>query len=195
METKNKKKVLIIVAHPDDEVIWMGGTLLSNKDWDVTILSLCRKDDKDRAPRFRKACQILKAKGYMSDLEDEKLEDLPEHEIEKRILKLAGKNYDYVFTHGKNGEYGHKRHKEVYHAVNSMIKKGLLKCRKIFFFSYKKKGKYCYPDKNSDTFINLKNSSYSRKKDLIKEIYGFDKGGFEEVCCRKIETFKTKEII
>ena len=59
-----RKKVLVAVAHPDDETIWMGNMLLKNMDnWDTTIISLCRKDDPDRAPKFGKVCEIYKAKG------------------------------------------------------------------------------------------------------------------------------------
>jgi len=186
--------VLVIVAHPDDETIWMGGTILLNKDWDIKIISLCRKNDADRAPKFSRVCQLLKAKGCMSDLEDEKHNDISEEEIITRINQFAEREYDYIFTHGKNGEYGHKRHVDVYKAVIRMLKEKQLICKKIFFFSYTRKGKYCYPDKNSDTFISLKNSSYSKKKNLIMEVYGFNKGGFEEICCRQTESFKSKNI-
>ena len=41
------KKANVIVAHPDDETIWMGGKIIHEKDFQWTILSLCRKDDLD----------------------------------------------------------------------------------------------------------------------------------------------------
>ena len=49
------KSVLIIVAHPDDETLWAGGTILSHPEWSVFVISLCRASDTDRAPKFNRA--------------------------------------------------------------------------------------------------------------------------------------------
>ncbi len=53
MDRLNSKKVAIIVAHPDDETLWAGGTILSHPAWECFIICLCRGSDADRAPRFR----------------------------------------------------------------------------------------------------------------------------------------------
>jgi len=188
----------VIVAHPDDETIWMGGTLLMHqKDWQTTIISLCRRDDKDRAPRFRKACKIYKAKCFISDLEDEELKDEKVEDVAERIKQFTddkiGKNFDFIFTHGKNGEYGHKRHIDVHNAVIKMLRERKLKCKKLFFFSYNEKTDACEPDKNADKFIYLKGLIFKRKKYLIKDIYGFKEESFEHKCSHNVESFKVKQ--
>src|SRR3989344_9368628 len=131
------KKALVIVAHPDDETIWMGGMILRNLNWDWTILSLCRKDDPDRAPKFERVCNEYGASCIISDLDDE--EDLKldiEDIVDKIESLLVDKEYNFIFTHGENGEYGHQRHLEVHKAVRRSIEKGLLKCEKLYFFDY-----------------------------------------------------------
>ena len=189
-----KEKILVIVAHPDDETIWMGNTLLKNSNkWNTTILSLCRRDDSDRAPKFAKICKIYNARGFMSDLEDEKLNKIPLEEAIRRIKKFSGK-YDRIFTHNKNGEYGHIRHKDVHKAVNRMLQDKLLSCKELVYFSYEKKGKYAYPKKNSDRFINFNKTFLKRKKQLIRDVYGFSKNSFEDICCRGAEAFDVKRL-
>jgi len=199
----NKKKVLVIVAHPDDETVWMGGTLIRNsvlnEKWDVTVISLCRKDDPDRAPKFQKVCEKLKARSFISDLEDEKLTPISTEEVIKRIQQFTEKNYDFIFTHGENGEYGHTRHIDVYRAVKEMLDKKLISCKKNFYFAYKMADSNrdvfdseCNVNPNADKFIKLNNFELLTKKDLIQNFYGFKKNSFEEKNCKNREAFIEK---
>ncbi len=194
-----KKEILMIVAHPDDETIWAGGVLLRTK-FNKTVICLCRKNDKDRYPKFKKVCKILGAKGYIFDLDDSEggnYKKISLNDIIKRIYKVTkGKNYDSVFTHGENGEYGHIRHIEVHNAVVEMMKRGLLTARKIFFFSYKKRKiffwEYAIYKSSADKLIKLNHNEISMKKNLITKVYGFKKGGFEEKSSGRIEALDIK---
>jgi len=192
-------KCLVIVAHPDDEMIWMGGYMIEwrKKGGDLEIICLCRANDSDRRPRFLKVCEALGADCSISDLDDEKLGDIEINEVINRIKEMKKREkYDYIFTHGENGEYGHKRHIDVHRAVDKMIKDGGLECKKVFFFAYEGKnepGEFCNIDRNANKFIKLPKSVYLKKIHLIKDIYGFNENSFEVKSSGNAEAFRVEE--
>lgn len=191
-----KKRALAIVAHPDDETIWMGGAILNLKNIDWTIFSLCRGNDQDRAPRFKKVCAYYNARSLISDLEDEGIMNVKESlsEIKKRIMAhLAGEKFTYIFTHGYNGEYGHKRHLGTHLAVKDLIKNKIMTCEKLFFFSYQLNSKKNIVNNNklSDFAIELNSKELTAKKNIIEKMYGFNKNSFESRSCLPKETFSS----
>ena len=101
------KTIAIIVAHPDDETLWAGGTILSNPGRQYYIVSLCRKNDADRAPKFQKVLGVLGAQGMIGDMDDgpEQM-PLPENDVRNAILQLLPeKHFDLIITHSIYGEY------------------------------------------------------------------------------------------
>jgi hypothetical protein len=115
-------------------------------------------------------------------------------DIINRILEITkDKKYDYLYTHGENGEYGHVRHIEVHKAINEMLKQKLISAKKVLFFSYVKTEKNSNINPNADKLIKLEKPYFEMKKKLIKEIYGFQEGSFEYESCRDAEAFDFKK--
>jgi LmbE family N-acetylglucosaminyl deacetylase len=63
MDKKKARSVAVIVAHPDDETLWAGGTILNHPAWKWFIVCLCRGCNKERSIRFYNALKALKSEG------------------------------------------------------------------------------------------------------------------------------------
>lgn len=194
MNNTVKLKVAIIVAHPDDEILWVGGTLLSHPNWDLFIVSLCRASDKDRAPKFYKSLELLNAKGILGNLDDgAKQRPLPESEIEKWILQLLPKShYDLIITHNPLGEYTkHLRHEEISKSIINLWNKGTISTDTLWVFAYEdnKKTYLPQPIKNADISLLLSEAIWVKKYEIITKIYGFDSESWEARTTPKSEAF------
>lgn len=197
-KTKIKKQhALVVVAHPDDETIWMGGFIFGNPEIDWTIISLCRSSDTDRAPKFKRVMKVLNARGIIEDLDDKnKLtinQTIPI--IKKIILKnFANKKFDLLFTHGVNGEYGHNRHKGVHLAIKELIKNEKLSVKHVLCFDYIKAGKNELPlmkaNNNAEVTFYLNNKEFEKKKKIVAEMYGYSNDGIDVNLCTNPEAFK-----
>ncbi len=189
------KQGLVIVAHPDDETIWMGGKLLRESGTRWTVLSLCRRDDMDRAPKFFRVCALLNAHGFMSDLEDEHPEEklMGLDEVEKRIEPVvADKKFDEVYTHGVNGEYGHNRHIEAHKKVLEMAGSGAIACNGLYTFDYVRKEKpfHAEPNPKAKIKFRLTRKEHDEKKRIVRDVYGFQENSFECISCSAVECFR-----
>jgi len=194
MNKINPKKVAVIVAHPDDETLWAGGTILSHPGWDFFIISLCRASDTNRAPRFFEALKILRAEGKIGDLDDNP-EQMPldENTVQEMILQLLPHKYfDLIITHSPNGEYTkHIRHEEVSKAVIKLWHSGKLSTNELWNFAYEDGGKKYYPKpmENASIYRVLKQRIGLRKYNIITDTYGFKKGSFEAETTPLTEAF------
>lgn len=194
MIEKKVKTVAIIVAHPDDETLWAGGTIMSNPSWKCFVVSLCRGKDTDRAPKFYKALKILNAEGTMGDLDDGP-EQMPLDEkiLEGTILKLLPpQHFNLVITHDPKGEYTkHLRHEETGKAVLSLWDSGEISTKELWTFAYEDGNKMYYPlaIQSASLYTTLTQPIWKKKYRLITETYGFKKNSWEAKTTPRAEAF------
>ena len=191
---QSSKSVAIIVAHPDDETLWAGGTILTHPRWNCFIISLCRKNDQDRAPKFYEVLKILGAKGNMGDLDDEpEQKPLTNEVVELAILNLLPQtHFDLIITHNPQGEYTkHLRHEEISRAAISLWNKGKINTKLLWVFAYEDGSKAYYPKaiENTSIYTVLEPSVWQKKYSLITDIYGFEKESWEAQTTPKAESF------
>lgn len=188
------KNVAVIVAHPDDETLWAGGTILSHPHWNCFIVSLCRGSDTDRAARFYKALKVLKSEGVMGDLDDgPDQHPLDEEELEQTILDLLPqKHYELIISHNPNGEYTrHLRHEEVSRAVINLWKNGKITTNELRTFAYEDGNKTYHPKpmKSATVYRPLTKRIWLRKHRILSETYGFGKDSWELQTTPREEAF------
>ena len=193
-EHKKSKTVAIIVAHPDDETLWAGGTILRYPTWQWFIVCLCRASDTERAPRFYNALKVLKSEGIMGDLDDSpEQKALDEKEVERAILDLLPqKHFDLIISHNPTGEYTrHVRHEEASKAVIKLWYAGKISTNELWTFAYEDGGKEFYPKpvENATICHILTKRIWLRKYSIITETYGFEKSSFEAETTPLAESF------
>jgi LmbE family N-acetylglucosaminyl deacetylase len=192
---KQTKNVAVIVAHPDDETLWAGGTILSHPEWRCFIICLCRKSDPDRAPKFFKALRVFKAKGNMGDLDDgPEQTPLKDDKIQNTIMKLLpSRHFELVITHYIHGEYTrHRRHEEVSKAVIQLWRTGKLVTAELWTFAYEDGGRAYLPRPVKDTAVynQLPVPIWDTKYNIITEIYGFKQDSWEAQTTPRTEAFR-----
>ncbi|MEY3894938.1 MAG: hypothetical protein RLZZ214_457 [Verrucomicrobiota bacterium] len=194
LESRVACRVAVIVAHPDDETLWAGGLLLSHPEWSPFIVSLCRGHDPDRAPKFARVLELLNAEGAMGDLDDGPDQSpLSAALIKETILSLLPRrDFDILLTHAPKGEYTrHRRHEEVSRAVRDLWRSGSLHAGEMLQFAYEDGGGVYPPRPRKDAPLHLflPDKIWSRKHDIITEVYGFGADSWEARAVTHTEAF------
>lgn len=168
----------MLVAHPDDETLWAGGTLLMHPEWSTFVVSACRGGDADRSPKFFRVLEQLHARGMMADLDDEPEQvPLDEQVVEQALLgALPSVHFDLILTHSPLGEYTrHLRHEEVARAVLRLWEQGRLNARELWLFAYQDERGQRLPSARADADIvnELPREVWQQKQRLMVDGYGF----------------------
>jgi LmbE family N-acetylglucosaminyl deacetylase len=195
MSSLSTKKVALIVAHPDDETLWAGGTILSHPSWQWIIVCLCRGSDTGRATKFKEALKILKSEGIMGDLDEGSDQNpLDNREVEHAIIELLPPMYfDLIISHNPDGEYSrHIRHEEVGKGVIKLWHAGRIYANELWTFAYEDghNENSPRPVKTAAIYRVLTKRIWLRKYSIITDTYGFEKGSFEAESTPRAESFR-----
>lgn len=111
---------IAIVAHPDDETLWMGGLRLLHPwlDWTFVVVTHAAG-----SPRFRELQSIAADAGAQLvsfEYEDRVDSDLGA-DLRGRLESLPWDRFGFAFTHGVEGEYGHALHRAVHQEVAGLL--------------------------------------------------------------------------
>ena len=184
MDAEHKGAAALVVAHPDDETLWAGGLLLCRRDFAWKVLSLCRAQDRDRAPRFYEALRLYGASGEIADLDDgPEQKPLDKRDIQAVVKNgLGSTNYNLIVTHGLRGEYTHhRRHEEAHEAVADLWINGQISTEQIWFFAYSDNSGGSLPTaiRGAHFKFPLPRRVWEQKYRIVTQVYGFQPNSWE----------------
>ena len=173
---------LVVVAHDDDAVLWMGGTIHHLKHWNWHAISMCNQGNDERKRDFEETCNKLSVRADTLDFLDyQDSKAAPGRnsiaQMKESLLGVVGTMvYDYVFTHSRdpNGEYSyHANHHEVCEVVRSLVSESQLveNRSRIAHFCYcpiYESGCATVAGQDADYYFQLTYSDLAFKVELIR---------------------------
>ncbi len=156
---------VMIVAHPDDELLWGGKHLLEEK---YLVVCLTGGNDRIRRAEFESVLAATGDKGLMLSYPDKigrRRSDWGfwRGDIEADIAAiLQYKEWELVVSHNEKGEYGHPQHIMTHESVAKEY--GRTGCQaRLYWF-----GNYYVDDKVPYDLPEMDKSVYNQKRKLAK---------------------------
>jgi LmbE family N-acetylglucosaminyl deacetylase len=106
----------MIVAHPDDELIF-GGAELIKYGSEYKVVCISTPKNKNRIEEFKKVMDELNVGAYEILNYEDVLDPTEDYDI-KNIINQ--KKWKKIVTHNSIGEYGHPMHKKVFDKVKKL---------------------------------------------------------------------------
>lgn len=168
---RNKDNInkLMIVAHPDDELIFGGRELICEPGWKVicvtnaTLKSNYKLDPYStniREDEFISVMNALDCAYEMWDYESFLFNaNWDETQFMNDLIRVINeRDYKKIVTHNLQGEYGHVQHRKISKMIHS------LKLNNLYVFGYDMNQKNPYVNE-LETFLKL----YPSQKNVIKK--------------------------
>ena len=170
-----KYKNIMIVAHPDDEILWGGANLLRDRYF---IICLTNGNNLERSNDFKEILKFTNNSGIIldyPDLEDGIINDWSEvrYGIFKDLSKILNyKHWNKIVTHGPDGTTGHIHHKQICKYVTEISKNSNMYKNLYYFGKFYKRNKIPnYLSKIADKELEYKKKEVEIYKSVKKTIY------------------------
>lgn len=162
LDTKYNK--LMIVSHPDDEVMWGFSELLNN---DYLVVCITCGSNTKRVKEFIKVMEYTNDHYIMLNYPDKVNKERTDWKDDynyivndlERIIDY--KDWDIIVTHNPKGEYGHIHHKIISNIVTNISNKD-----KLMYF-----GRYYKKNKVPKDLNKIEEDILSKKKYIIDNVY------------------------
>jgi thioredoxin reductase len=128
---------LLIICHPDDEILW--GWHLLKTYADIHVICLTDGNSEIRKKKFISVMKLYQCSFSIFNFEDRGVLGFSLDDIKKiqNILKpiVNSSRIEKIYTHNSRGEYGHPAHS----AVNYILSKIVFELDKLFVFTFNNK--------------------------------------------------------
>ena len=155
---------LMIVAHPDDEILWGGASLIEDN---YLVVCITCGVVKSRVYEFVNVMHETNDKyimlGYPDKTNGERDNwDTVYDDIEKDLYKIVRlKEWEQIITHNPEGEYGHQHHK-----MTSKIVTDVVSNKDILYYFGKYYSKETISD-HYDELVSMNKKTLDKKKKII----------------------------